>query len=213
MLEIIRAERDALAAREPDLRVAAVAAARDRAEAKRSSRAAADQVRRVAGRSDLTELTADLIKEELRARRARGETIPRLGGSKAESLEILAAARRAAPSIPEGTNPIPDAPAAGPLPAAAVGAAGQTAEGAALVGRRVMATYLDEEGVSQWYPALIVEYRPDAHIYKHMIHYDADGEEVLVGFPDPTVQLLTTSVTHCKCARCLLSDPEGRRLT
>ena len=33
------------------------------------------------------------------------------------------------------------------------------------VGRRVMATFLDEEGDVQWYPAVIVEYRPNARIY------------------------------------------------
>lgn len=36
----------------------------------------------------------------------------------------------------------------------------------ALVGRRVMATFLDESGTSQWYPAVIVKYLPNARIYK-----------------------------------------------
>ena len=35
------------------------------------------------------------------------------------------------------------------------------------------------------------------------------GEEILVGLPDDTVQLLTTTATHCKCRRCVLSDSEG----
>ena len=78
---------------------------------------------------------------------------------------------------------------------------GQAASGVALVGRRVMATYLDEEGNSQWYPALIVEHRPRARIYRYVIHFDADGEEILVGLPDDTVQLLTTTATHTASAR------------
>ena len=90
--------------------------------------------------------------------------------------------------------------------------AAQPGAGAALVGRRVMATFRDEEGVEQWYPAVIVEYRPRARIYRYVIHFDADGEEVLVGLPDDTVQLLTTTVDRCKCPRCLLSDQEGRSL-
>ena len=53
---------------------------------------------------------------------------------------------------------------------------------------------------------------PRARIYRYVIHFDADGEEVLVGLPDDTVQLLTTTVDRCKCPRCLLSDQEGRSL-
>ena len=64
-----------------------------------------------------------------------------------------------------------------------------------------MATYLDEEGNSQWYPALIVEHRPRARIYRYVIHFDADGEEILVGLPDDTVQLLTTTAIHTASAR------------
>ena len=174
-------------------------------------------MRRVAGQTDINKLTVGLIKEELRARRARGEPIPRLGDGRAEALEILAAARRAAPNIPQAPTAAaaaaPAAPAARAAPAAAEPSpTGQPADGAALVGRRVMATYLDEEGTSQWYPALIVEHRPRARIYRYLIHFDADGVEILVGLPDDTVQLLATTATHCKCPRCLLSNQEGRPL-
>ena len=72
-----------------------------------------------------------------------------------------------------------------------------------------MATYLHEEGTSQWYPGLVVEYRPRARIYRYVIHFDADGEDILVGLPDDSVQLLTTTASRCKCPRCVLSDPEG----
>ena len=75
-----------------------------------------------------------------------------------------------------------------------------------------MATYLDEEGASQWYSALIVEYRPRARIYRYLIHFDADGEEIVVGLPDDSVQLLATSSVWCKCPRCLLINQEGRSL-
>ena len=56
-------------------------------------------------------------------------------------------------------------------------------------------------------------YRSRARIYRYRIHFDADGEEILVGLvPDDTVQLLTTTATHCKCRRCMLSDSEGMPL-
>ena len=70
-----------------------------------------------------------------------------------------------------------------------------------------MATFLDEEGAVQWYPAVIVEYRPNARIYHYVVHFDADGEDILVGLPDDGVQLLTATATHCMCPRCLLSHP------
>ena len=44
------------------------------------------------------------------------------------------------------------------------------------------------------------------------VHFEADGEEILVGLPDETVQLLTTTATRCMRPRCLVSDPEGRSL-
>lgn len=101
VLQLVPTECDALAAREPQLREAACAAARDRAVAKQHAKEVADQVKRVAGQTDMSKLTIDLIKQELRARRERGETIPRMGENRAEALEILAAARRAAPNIPK----------------------------------------------------------------------------------------------------------------
>ncbi len=148
------------------------------------------------------------MEVELRARRERGEAIPRLGENRAEALEILAAARRAVPNIPQAPTPDPVAPVAVPPPPVATPAA----TGAALVGRRVMATFLDEEGAVQWYPAVIVEYRPNARIYHYVVHFDADGEEILVGLPDDGVQLLTATATHCMCPRCLLSHPQGQLL-
>ena len=68
--------------------------------------------------------------------------------------------------------------------------------------------FLNEEGVEQWYPALIVEHRPRARIYPYVIHFD-DGVEIVVGLPDPSVELLTSTATRCMCPRCLLSHPEG----
>eukprot|EP00312_Isochrysidales_sp_CCMP1244_P031891 CAMPEP_0202803306 /NCGR_PEP_ID=MMETSP1388-20130828/103071_1 /ASSEMBLY_ACC=CAM_ASM_000864 /TAXON_ID=37098 /ORGANISM="Isochrysis sp, Strain CCMP1244" /LENGTH=405 /DNA_ID=CAMNT_0049473297 /DNA_START=110 /DNA_END=1329 /DNA_ORIENTATION=+ len=82
---------------------------------------------------------------------------------------------------------------------------------AALVGRRVMATYLDEYGETQWYPATIVQHRPRPTKYHFVVHYDA-GEEILVGLPDDSVRLMEARVSHCKCARCCLAGPEGLKL-
>ena len=73
VLQLVPTECDALAAREPQLREAACAAARDRAVAKQHAKEVADQVKRVAGQTDMSKLTIDLIKQELRARRERGE--------------------------------------------------------------------------------------------------------------------------------------------
>ena len=54
---------------------------------------------------------------------------------------------------------------------------------------------------------------PPVRIYRYVVHFEADGEEILVGLPDEeTVQLLTTTATRCMCPRCLVSDPEGRSL-
>ena len=81
-----------------------------------------------------------------------------------------------------------------------------------LVGRRVMATFLDEEGESQWYPALIVEHRPDAPELRFVIHFEEDGVEIEADLPDETVQLLAGSATHCECPTCTEDEPEGRKL-
>jgi len=83
---------------------------------------------------------------------------------------------------------------------------------ASLVGQRVHATFLDEDGVSQWYPALIVEYRPEAEELKYVIHFDEDGEEIEADLPDESVQLLMSTATHCKCPTCIEADQKGRRL-
>ena len=75
-----------------------------------------------------------------------------------------------------------------------------------------MATYEDEDGETQWYPATIVAYRPNARIYFFTLHFDADGVEIFVGLPDETVELLTETVTHCRCPRCLVADTQGVQL-
>lgn len=228
VLELDADQRRVLADREPELRATAIAAMRERAVAKEKVKAAADEAKRLAGRKDMSVLTVELIKEELRLRRARGETIDRLGANKAEALEILAAARSAAPSVPTLPPVAAPAPAVAPAPAAAPAAAADapastsatidhaaSATGggarAALVGRRVMATYLDQYGETQWYPATIVQHRPRATKYHFVVHYD-EGEEILVGLPDDSVRLMEARVSHCKCARCCLSGPEGLKL-
>ena len=63
----------ALTAKEPELRAAALEAVRERLAAKAQAKAVADQAKRAAGEKDATVLTVDLLKEELRLRRARGE--------------------------------------------------------------------------------------------------------------------------------------------
>ena len=76
-----------------------------------------------------------------------------------------------------------------------------------------MATYLDEEGQPQWYPATIVEFRPHATKYFYVAHFDADGVDFKFGFPEDGVRMLPESVTHCMCPRCTLLDHAGRDLS
>ena len=174
----------------------AIEAVRERVAAKAQAKAVADQVKRAAGEKDATVLTVDLLKEELRLRRARGEDIERMPKNRAEALEMIAAARRAAPNIPIAAAAAPD---------------GVTYD-ASLVGRKALVTYPDEQGETQWYPALIVEYRPRARMYHYVIHFEQDGVEILVGLPDESVQLAEDSTTHCRCPRCLLASADGREL-
>ena len=115
VLELGAVHAAALQLRQPELREAAIAAASERAAAKARAKAVADQVKRVAGHTDVSKLTVDLIKEELRLRRARGEDIPKLPTSRGQALDMLAAARRTAPDIPA-----PPAPAPVPLPVVVV---------------------------------------------------------------------------------------------
>ena len=101
----------------------------------------ADQVKRTAGQTDISKLTVDLIKEELRLRRARGEDIPRLPTSRGEALEMIADARRAVPNIP--APPVADPT---PIPVVVVEATveGRPRADPALVGRRVLSVESDE---------------------------------------------------------------------
>jgi hypothetical protein len=41
-----------------------------------------------------------------------------------------------------------------------------------------MVTYPDEQGEAQWYPVLIVEYRPRARMYHFVVHFEQDGVDV-----------------------------------
>jgi hypothetical protein len=97
----------ALTAKEPELRAAALEAVRERLAAKAQAKAVADQAKRAAGEKDATVLTVDLLKEELRLRRARGEIIERMPKNKAETLEMIAAARSVAPDIPTAAATAP----------------------------------------------------------------------------------------------------------
>ena len=83
-----------------------------------------------------------------------------------------------------------------------------------LVGQRVLATFLDEDGAAQWYNALVVDYRPDEPDLKYVIHFDEDGEEIEADLPDESVQLLAGRATHCNCPVCTDDgDAPGRLLT
>ena len=63
--------------------------------------------KRTAGERDVSVLTLELLREEIRARRARGERIDApLPTHKAELVEVVRAARRAAPSIPQPPAPL-----------------------------------------------------------------------------------------------------------
>ena len=143
-------------------------------------------------------------------------SIPSPGtGTAAPAGAATAAATATAAAAPTANTPV-----AATTPAAAHTPAGTPVTpvtdavlyDASLVGRRVMATYEDEEGETQWYPATIVAHRPNARKYFFTVHYDADGIEIFVGLPDETVELLSATVTHCRCPRCLLADAGGRRL-
>lgn len=84
---------------------------------------------------------------------------------------------------------------------------------ASLVGQRVHATFLDEDGVAQWYPALVIKYRPDEAELQFVIHFDEDGEEIEADLPDETIKLLMSTATHCKCPTCCASfGAQGRPL-
>ena len=74
------------------------------------------------------------------------------------------------------------------------------------------ASFLDDHDVAQWYMGLVVEFKPQNRIYRHVIHCDTDGFELPIGLPDDTVRLLTATATHCKCRRCLLTHPDGMSL-
>ena len=171
----------------------------------------ADQVKRTAGQTDISKLTVDLIKEELRLRRARGEDIPRLPTSRGEALEMIADARRTVPNIPA---PPVDDPAQ--LPVVVVEATvveGRPRADTALVGWRVLSVESDEDGGVLTQPATIVELRPRATKYPYLAHLE-DGTEFFFGLPDyEGVHLLAESVTHCRCRRCMLASAEGRPLT
>ena len=160
----------------------------------------ADQVKRTAGQTDISKLTVDLIKEELRLRRARGEDIPRLPTSRGEALEMIADARRAVPNIP--APPVADPT---PIPVVVVEATveGRPRADPALVGRRVLSVESDEDGGVLTKPATIVELRPRATKYPYLAHLE-DGTEFVFGLPDEGVNLLAKSVTYCRCRRCML---------
>jgi len=76
----------------------------------------------------------------------------------------------------------------------------------------VSATFLDEDGLSQWYPAVVVEHRPAAEELRFVIHFEEDGVEIEADLPDETIVLLAGSTTHCECPTCSERNPKGRRL-
>ena len=57
----------------------------------------------------------------------------------------------------------------------------------------------------------LVMFRPHATTYNYLLHFD-DGWRSLVGLPDESVRVLSAHVTHCMCARCVLSSPHGEPL-
>ena len=83
---------------------------------------------------------------------------------------------------------------------------------ASLVGRCVLATFLDEDGEAQWYPAIIVKYRPRATELKFEIHFTEDGVDIDADLPDDSIKLLTSTSTHCRCPECTRREPGGKKL-
>ena len=120
--------------------------------------------RRLAGRTDISQLTVPLMQEELRLRRARGEEIARIPSNRPEALSALREARASVAEIPTQTiapaaAPRADRGAAADGPTAAHSAATAIATqlginpppapaevwDASVVGRRAMATFTDED--------------------------------------------------------------------
>ena len=103
-----------LVARQAELRQAAIVAVRERLAARQRAKQVASQAKRAAGEADMTKLTVELIKEELRLRRDRGETVSRLPTNREQALEMLAEARRTVPETSQSrrrgeTGPLPHA--------------------------------------------------------------------------------------------------------
>ena len=72
-----------------------------RQEAASKAKEARDAKARAAGRDDASKLTVELMKEELRARKKRGELIAGVSGARGDLLERLQAARQEVPNIPD----------------------------------------------------------------------------------------------------------------
>lgn len=118
-----------------------------------------------------------MIQEELRLRRARGEEISAIPARKPEALAELRAAHAANSDIPDvtippttATDPQRNNPQSDPT-------AAPVAYDASLVGRRVLATFTDEDvdDAPQWYPATLVMYRPKATSYNFLMHFETAG--------------------------------------
>ena len=91
---------------------------KERQEAAARQKEARDAKARAAGREDASKLTVDLMKEELRARKKRNESIGGLSGSRDVLLKRLQEARQRVPNIPD-------------LPPAGVGGGAGVADGGA----------------------------------------------------------------------------------
>ena len=136
---------------------AAVKVIREQVAARAARKDALAAEKRTAGTTDPSKLTAELLREELKLRRERGETIDvPLRSNKPVLLAALVRARAAAPDVPR--------PAAAPA-AAAAGGGGEAliapTDGVEkLVGQRVEAVWEDKDGSTDWFPATIVAHWP-----------------------------------------------------
>ena len=141
------------------LTATAVKVIREQVAARAARKDALAAEKRTAGTTDPSKLTAELLREELKLRRERGETIDvPLRSNKPVLLAALVRARAAAPDVPR--------------PAAATGTAAAAAGGGGealiaptdgvekLVGQRVEAVWEDKDGSTDWFPATIVAHWP-----------------------------------------------------
>ena len=178
-------ERRALSDAQVGLTATAVKVIREQVAARAARKDALAAEKRTAGTTDPSKLTAELLREELKLRRERGETIDvPLRSNKPVLLAALVRARAAAPDVPR--------PAAAPA-AAAAGGGGEAliapTDGVEkLVGQRVEAVWEDEDGSTDSGsppPPSPIGRATNSEHDRLLMHFD-DGMGEIITLPDLT---------------------------